>query len=253
MWVRLPSWCWPLKNKLGLTVVIEERSPKTRCLCSSLKGKDSSSGGHECAKLFVVICFWHFLCRGGNLSLMLVLHKGQEVKNIMFHPLGTMSSLSTANFMRIWPVVTCCEPPVNTAILLHSFVLWHRKSHKNMEILLMVCLGSVQSINMFPELGYLLQNLFINQQFSALRQSDHLRTIIKNCCVFSVIQVLKHEDNLMVNCVCSAGMPHLYPMNQLCKFCDLELSSCSGTGTCMSNCSITSTCPEFSEVCVAIW
>lgn len=95
--------------------------------------------------------------------------------------------------------------------------------------------------------------LFINQHFSALRQSNHLRTVIKNCCVFSVITVLKHEANLMVNCVCSAGMPHLYRMNQLCKFCDLELSSCSGTGTCMSNCSITSTCMDISEVCVAIW
>uniref|UniRef100_A0A8C4EUR7 TGF-beta receptor type-2 n=1 Tax=Dicentrarchus labrax TaxID=13489 RepID=A0A8C4EUR7_DICLA len=54
-------------------------------------------------------------------------------------------------------------------------------------------------------------------------------------------------------CVCSAGMPSFYPMPQLCKFCDLELSSCSGTGTCMSNCSITSICMDFSEVCVAIW
>lgn len=51
----------------------------------------------------------------------------------------------------------------------------------------------------------------------------------------------------------SAGMPFFFTMNQLCKFCDLELSSCSGTGTCLSNCSITSTCVENSEVCVAIW
>ncbi|XP_068180240.1 TGF-beta receptor type-2 isoform X2 [Antennarius striatus] len=51
----------------------------------------------------------------------------------------------------------------------------------------------------------------------------------------------------------TAGMPHFYPMNQLCKFCDLELSSCTGVGTCMSNCSITSICEELNEVCVSIW
>ncbi|XP_068999591.1 TGF-beta receptor type-2-like [Embiotoca jacksoni] len=51
----------------------------------------------------------------------------------------------------------------------------------------------------------------------------------------------------------TAGMPPFYPLSQLCKFCDLELSSCSGTGTCMSNCSITSICDNISEVCVAIW
>ncbi|XP_038568201.1 TGF-beta receptor type-2 [Micropterus salmoides] len=51
----------------------------------------------------------------------------------------------------------------------------------------------------------------------------------------------------------TAGMPPFFPMSQLCKFCDLEPSSCSGTGTCMSNCSITSICIESTEVCVAIW
>ncbi|XP_070767391.1 TGF-beta receptor type-2-like isoform X3 [Enoplosus armatus] len=51
----------------------------------------------------------------------------------------------------------------------------------------------------------------------------------------------------------TAGMPPFYPMSQLCKFCDLELSSCGGTGTCMSNCSITSICMDSTEVCVAIW
>ncbi|XP_019946595.2 TGF-beta receptor type-2-like isoform X1 [Paralichthys olivaceus] len=48
-------------------------------------------------------------------------------------------------------------------------------------------------------------------------------------------------------------MPPSYPLSQLCKFCDLELSMCSGTGTCMSNCSITSICQDSNEVCVAIW
>ncbi|XP_041798894.1 TGF-beta receptor type-2-like [Chelmon rostratus] len=51
----------------------------------------------------------------------------------------------------------------------------------------------------------------------------------------------------------AAGMPPFYHMKQLCKFCDVELSSCSGTGTCMSNCTITSICVDSSEVCVAIW
>ncbi|XP_041649090.1 TGF-beta receptor type-2 [Cheilinus undulatus] len=51
----------------------------------------------------------------------------------------------------------------------------------------------------------------------------------------------------------TAGLLQLYPMSQLCRFCDVEMSSCSGTGTCMSNCSITSICGDNSEVCVSIW
>ncbi|KAM3615180.1 uncharacterized protein V6R79_024540 [Siganus canaliculatus] len=51
----------------------------------------------------------------------------------------------------------------------------------------------------------------------------------------------------------AGGMPSFYPMGQLCKFCDVQLSSCSGTGTCLSNCSITSTCADHREVCVAVW
>ncbi|XP_071388742.1 TGF-beta receptor type-2 isoform X1 [Centroberyx affinis] len=50
-----------------------------------------------------------------------------------------------------------------------------------------------------------------------------------------------------------AGMLPQSIMNQLCKFCDTELSSCNGTGTCLSNCSITSICMENKEVCVAVW
>uniref|UniRef100_A0A7N8WKJ8 TGF-beta receptor type-2 n=1 Tax=Mastacembelus armatus TaxID=205130 RepID=A0A7N8WKJ8_9TELE len=53
-------------------------------------------------------------------------------------------------------------------------------------------------------------------------------------------------------CVCSTGIPFL-PLHQLCRFCDLRLSSCSGAGTCMSNCNITSICLQAFEVCVAIW
>ncbi|XP_058504420.1 TGF-beta receptor type-2 [Solea solea] len=51
----------------------------------------------------------------------------------------------------------------------------------------------------------------------------------------------------------TADLPPFYPLRQLCKFCDGELSSCTGTGTCMSNCSITSICMDTSDVCVAIW
>uniref|UniRef100_A0A8C6VQY1 TGF-beta receptor type-2 n=1 Tax=Nothobranchius furzeri TaxID=105023 RepID=A0A8C6VQY1_NOTFU len=51
----------------------------------------------------------------------------------------------------------------------------------------------------------------------------------------------------------SEGVLHMLAVSQLCKFCDLEASSCSGTGTCSSNCSITSICSHPSEVCVAIW
>ncbi|KAM4632968.1 TGF-beta receptor type-2 isoform 2-T2 [Polymixia lowei] len=51
-----------------------------------------------------------------------------------------------------------------------------------------------------------------------------------------------------------AGMfPISMTFPHLCKFCDLEPSSCNGTGTCLSNCSITSICMEKEEVCVAIW
>ncbi|XP_034029768.1 TGF-beta receptor type-2-like [Thalassophryne amazonica] len=49
------------------------------------------------------------------------------------------------------------------------------------------------------------------------------------------------------------GMLPPFGMHQLCKFCDVEPSSCHGTGTCMTNCSISSTCLEKDEVCVAIW
>uniref|UniRef100_A0AAZ3PP09 Serine/threonine-protein kinase receptor n=1 Tax=Oncorhynchus tshawytscha TaxID=74940 RepID=A0AAZ3PP09_ONCTS len=44
-----------------------------------------------------------------------------------------------------------------------------------------------------------------------------------------------------------------FSLNKLCKFCDVESSSCNGTGSCLSNCSITSICRLEQEVCVAIW
>ncbi|XP_029600192.1 TGF-beta receptor type-2 [Salmo trutta] len=44
-----------------------------------------------------------------------------------------------------------------------------------------------------------------------------------------------------------------FSLKKLCMFCDVESSSCNGTGSCLSNCSITSICPLEQEVCIAIW
>ncbi|XP_076827767.1 TGF-beta receptor type-2 [Brachyhypopomus gauderio] len=48
-------------------------------------------------------------------------------------------------------------------------------------------------------------------------------------------------------------VPGIFKLTMLCKFCDVQPSSCNGTGTCQANCSITSICPDPDEVCVAIW
>ncbi|XP_010872166.2 TGF-beta receptor type-2 [Esox lucius] len=42
-------------------------------------------------------------------------------------------------------------------------------------------------------------------------------------------------------------------LNKLCMFCDLRESSCTGKGSCTSNCEITSICPHPDDVCVSIW
>lgn len=47
-------------------------------------------------------------------------------------------------------------------------------------------------------------------------------------------------------------VPETYKSN-LCKFCDVQPSTCNGTGECLINCSITSICEGSDEVCVAIW
>ncbi|KAJ8013379.1 hypothetical protein DPEC_G00052660 [Dallia pectoralis] len=47
--------------------------------------------------------------------------------------------------------------------------------------------------------------------------------------------------------------PPPFSLKKLCKFCDVLPSSCNGTGTCSSNCSITSICSLEEEVCVSIW
>ncbi|XP_046703134.1 TGF-beta receptor type-2 isoform X3 [Silurus meridionalis] len=48
-------------------------------------------------------------------------------------------------------------------------------------------------------------------------------------------------------------VPGRVKINSLCKFCDVQPSTCTGTGTCKINCSITSICEHTDEVCVAIW
>ncbi|XP_076158291.1 TGF-beta receptor type-2-like isoform X1 [Alosa pseudoharengus] len=43
-------------------------------------------------------------------------------------------------------------------------------------------------------------------------------------------------------------------IRKLCKFCDVRPSTCNSTNrSCHSECEITSICPDFNEVCVAIW
>ncbi|CDR00030.1 unnamed protein product [Oncorhynchus mykiss] len=58
----------------------------------------------------------------------------------------------------------------------------------------------------------------------------------------------------LIGCVSPDGMfQPPFSLNKLCKFCDVESSSCNGTGSCLSNCSITSICRLEHEVCIAIW
>ncbi|XP_052653497.1 TGF-beta receptor type-2 [Harpia harpyja] len=42
-------------------------------------------------------------------------------------------------------------------------------------------------------------------------------------------------------------------MPNLCKFCDIKVTTCSNQHQCKSNCNITAICEKNSEVCVAIW
>ncbi|KAK3572452.1 hypothetical protein QTP86_032670 [Hemibagrus guttatus] len=48
-------------------------------------------------------------------------------------------------------------------------------------------------------------------------------------------------------------VPSRIKINKLCKFCDVQLSTCDGSGACQVNCSITSICEQNDEICVAIW
>ncbi|XP_039676866.1 TGF-beta receptor type-2-like [Perca fluviatilis] len=40
---------------------------------------------------------------------------------------------------------------------------------------------------------------------------------------------------------------------RLCKFCDVQATSCTGRGICKVECDITSICPNDDDVCVTIW
>uniref|UniRef100_A0A667Y2B6 TGF-beta receptor type-2 n=1 Tax=Myripristis murdjan TaxID=586833 RepID=A0A667Y2B6_9TELE len=42
-------------------------------------------------------------------------------------------------------------------------------------------------------------------------------------------------------------------IKKLCKFCDTQVTNCSGTGSCKVECDITAICPHANEVCVSIW
>ncbi|XP_067281037.1 TGF-beta receptor type-2 isoform X2 [Pseudorasbora parva] len=44
-----------------------------------------------------------------------------------------------------------------------------------------------------------------------------------------------------------------FKLRQLCKFCDIESTTCNGTGVCNSSCKITSICEDADEVCVSAW
>ncbi|XP_061597868.1 TGF-beta receptor type-2-like [Cololabis saira] len=42
-------------------------------------------------------------------------------------------------------------------------------------------------------------------------------------------------------------------MKKLCKFCDVQVTSCAGKGSCKVECNITAICPHDDEICVTIW
>uniref|UniRef100_UPI003AB0AFD0 TGF-beta receptor type-2-like isoform X3 n=1 Tax=Centroberyx gerrardi TaxID=166262 RepID=UPI003AB0AFD0 len=42
-------------------------------------------------------------------------------------------------------------------------------------------------------------------------------------------------------------------LRKLCKFCDEQPTSCTGTGSCKVECDITAICPHVNDVCVSIW
>lgn len=58
---------------------------------------------------------------------------------------------------------------------------------------------------------------------------------------------------MRVCCVIGGIVPSKMKLNKLCKFCDVQSTSCNGLGICHVNCSITAICEQNDEVCVAIW
>ncbi|KAJ8385669.1 hypothetical protein AAFF_G00183820 [Aldrovandia affinis] len=49
------------------------------------------------------------------------------------------------------------------------------------------------------------------------------------------------------------GTMNIMKVNELCKFCDVQTSSCNGSKNCFSKCPITAICERKEEVCVSIW
>ncbi|KAK2920943.1 TGF-beta receptor type-2-like isoform X1 [Channa argus] len=46
---------------------------------------------------------------------------------------------------------------------------------------------------------------------------------------------------------------NIMKVKKLCKFCDVQPTSCNGKGICKVECNITSICPNDDDVCVCIW
>uniref|UniRef100_UPI003AAFE686 TGF-beta receptor type-2-like isoform X4 n=1 Tax=Centroberyx gerrardi TaxID=166262 RepID=UPI003AAFE686 len=46
---------------------------------------------------------------------------------------------------------------------------------------------------------------------------------------------------------------YMIKLRKLCKFCDEQPTSCTGTGSCKVECDITAICPHVNDVCVSIW
>ncbi|XP_039521860.1 TGF-beta receptor type-2-like isoform X2 [Pimephales promelas] len=89
-------------------------------------------------------------------------------------------------------------------------------------------------------------------------------------CVLSIRQSLRvcactgHECNerLLLNThtegedkieTSSASVIKEFKVPQLCKFCDIEFTTCNATGVCESFCKVTSICENPEEVCVSSW
>ncbi|XP_041845094.1 TGF-beta receptor type-2 isoform X2 [Melanotaenia boesemani] len=76
----------------------------------------------------------------------------------------------------------------------------------------------------------------------------------RTCCSSSVRGLLLSGIffSVLLEFGAASGLP-FFQSSRLCKFCDVETSNCSGTGTCMTSCSINSICAKNTEVCVSIW
>ncbi|XP_022054086.2 TGF-beta receptor type-2-like [Acanthochromis polyacanthus] len=50
-----------------------------------------------------------------------------------------------------------------------------------------------------------------------------------------------------------AAEASIMPIRRLCRFCDVQATNCTGTGSCTVECNKTSICEEDGQVCVSIW